>query len=217
MPNQFIDRFKQSRFSNSSVLALIAANLYPIVGVIFLDWDVFPILLFFWLENVVAGFFAVIKILLASSGQTRMVYRVFLAIFFCFHYGIFTVVHGIFVIALFDTGLVESAASGNLSDLFAAIRELNVDWGALALIASHGFSLVKNYIGKKEYRNAEPGKVMLQPYARMTALHITAMAGGFLITLAGSPAAAMAPLVFLKIGIDIWGHLRERKKAAAGS
>ena len=38
-----------------SIAVLIAANLLPLAGVLFWDWDVFLVLLLFWCENVVIG------------------------------------------------------------------------------------------------------------------------------------------------------------------
>ena len=38
-----------------SLLALLLANAFPIVGVLFLGWTVFPLVLLYWLENVVVG------------------------------------------------------------------------------------------------------------------------------------------------------------------
>lgn len=48
-----------------SVLALTAANLIPVVGVLWLGWQVFALLLLFWLENVVVGAFTVLRMLAA--------------------------------------------------------------------------------------------------------------------------------------------------------
>ena len=38
-----------------SVAALVAVNLIPLAGVFFLDWDIGPILLLYWSENLVVG------------------------------------------------------------------------------------------------------------------------------------------------------------------
>ena len=40
----------------SSIIALIAVNLFPVFGVLFMGWDVFPIMILFWSENVIIGF-----------------------------------------------------------------------------------------------------------------------------------------------------------------
>ena len=45
-----------------SVLVLLLANLVPLAGVVFFGWSVFPVMLLFWLENVVVGVFHVLKL-----------------------------------------------------------------------------------------------------------------------------------------------------------
>ena len=49
-----------------SLIVLIAANLVPIYGVVFLGWEVFPLLLLFWLENLIIGMYNVLKMMLAT-------------------------------------------------------------------------------------------------------------------------------------------------------
>ena len=47
------------------VLALVAANLVPLYGVLFLGWEVFQVVLLFWMENVVVGVFFILRLLTA--------------------------------------------------------------------------------------------------------------------------------------------------------
>jgi len=51
----------QSQLLVPSVLFLIIANIVPLYGVFFLNLQAFPILLLFWLENVIVGVFNVLK------------------------------------------------------------------------------------------------------------------------------------------------------------
>jgi hypothetical protein len=53
---------------------------------------------------------------------------------------------------------------------------------------------------------------MGQPYGRVVVLHVTIIAGGFLIGSFGSPIFALIMLLVLKTVIDIQAHLREHKK-----
>jgi hypothetical protein len=50
----------------ASTLALLTANLMPLIGVLALNWDVTPIMIFYWAENLVIGFFNVLKLRLAQ-------------------------------------------------------------------------------------------------------------------------------------------------------
>jgi len=85
--------------------ALLVANLIPVAGVLLFGWDVFALVFLFWFENVVVGVFNVLRMLWVERGAERMPAAKFFVIpFFCFHYGMFTAVHGVFVFALFGSG-----------------------------------------------------------------------------------------------------------------
>ena len=51
-------------FQKISIITIIAANLIPIYGVLFLGWQVLPVMIFFWIENVLIGVFNVFKMFL---------------------------------------------------------------------------------------------------------------------------------------------------------
>jgi hypothetical protein len=98
--------------STGAVVALIVANAIPLIGAIFFGWNVWMILIVYWLENGIVGFFNVLKILRAEgpadpTSDWRMngkpmaaVGRAGIAGFFVIHYGLFWFVHGIFVLTL---------------------------------------------------------------------------------------------------------------------
>ena len=76
-------------------LALLLANLVPVFGVLYLDWDVSSIIVLYWAENLVIGGFTLLKMLVA--GKAGALFRM---LFFCVHYGGFCAIHGIFVLEL---------------------------------------------------------------------------------------------------------------------
>ena len=98
--------------STGAVVALIVANAIPLVGALFLGWNVWMILVVYWLENGVVGFVNVLKILRAEGPADRTsdwrmngrpithVGRGAIAGFFLIHYGIFWFVHGVFVLTM---------------------------------------------------------------------------------------------------------------------
>ena len=53
--------------SVGAVVALIVANPVPLVGVLFLGWNVWMILIVYWLENGIVGVFNVLKMLKAEG------------------------------------------------------------------------------------------------------------------------------------------------------
>src|SRR5947208_3391643 len=97
---------KRIDWQQPSVIALVAANLVPLVGVFVFRWEVFPLLFLFWLENIVVGVSNVLKMLFAAPRDVaRWAAKLFVIPFFCVHYGGFTFVHGVLVIAFFGGGL----------------------------------------------------------------------------------------------------------------
>ena len=61
---------------------LVAVNLIPIAGVLWLDWDLASIIILYWLENLVIGFYTLLKML-----HLQGLAGLFPAAFFCLHYG----------------------------------------------------------------------------------------------------------------------------------
>ena len=56
-------------FSKPSVLALIAANIIPLFGVLFLGWSTFAIVVIYWSENVIIGANNVLKMIVCSPNS----------------------------------------------------------------------------------------------------------------------------------------------------
>jgi hypothetical protein len=194
-----------ARLLTPSLVALALANLWPLVGVVFLGWTTFSVLLLFWLENVIVGCFNVGRMWMAGDDEGG---KWAVIPFFIVHYGMFTAIHGMFVIAIFAGDLGDSWFTPTL------VRQMVADSGigpaALALAASHGYSFVVNYLRGGEFRTATLRTLMAQPYTRVVVLHMTIIFGGFLIVSLGQPVAALALLIVLKVVIDGAAHLRER-------
>ena len=130
-----------------TVIALVLANLIPIYGVLALGWEVFPIMLLFWLENVVIGAFNVLKMLLSEpQDRAKWLGKLFLVPFFCVHYGMFTLVHGVFVLGFFGGAFRQGAPFPSWSDVAHMIGEQHLWYAVLALVVSHAFSFGYNYL-----------------------------------------------------------------------
>jgi hypothetical protein len=130
--------------------------------------------------------------------------------FFLVHYGLFTFVHGTFVLSL-----LAPPGEGSFDVAFALL--LSPDgllWAMLALVGSHALSFAVNFIGAGEWRAIEAKALMTQPYARVVVLHLVILFGGAASLALGEPVAALVLLVVLKIGADIIAHRREHVLAA---
>jgi hypothetical protein len=212
-----------------ALAAMVLANLIPLFGVLFLDWDVGSLVVLYWSENLVIGGYTILKMLLKARGSKR-----FLVLFFTLHYGGFCAIHGFFVLQLTrfaGEDWVHPAAVSwpgplaiiqmflNLVQqlLAAAPREFLL--ACLALVVSHGVSFVLVYLGQREYAHSTMSELMNAPYRRIAVLHIAIIAGGFLVAKLGSPLGLLVALVTLKIGMDIMLHNRTHalRLQAAGS
>jgi len=185
-----------------SIFLLSLANLIPVVGVVLWDWDVFFLLLLFWCENVIIGFFGVAKI--AMSGGDP-----FMPLFFCFHYGFFMFGHVMVLFSLFGNSAKAAGAitePGQLGMLFV----LPAYWvPLLALFVSHGWSFVNNFVLTDERQSLNPKQAMAAPYKRMLVTHIMLIAGGLVLTETDEPVYGLILLLSMKISLDVMFHRKE--------
>ncbi len=202
-----------SNLGKPSALALIVANLVPLYGVVFLRWEVFPLVFLYWFENVIVGVFNVFRMVSTPPYDVKTwVGKVFLIPFFCVHYGMFTAIHGVFVMVLFGGYGYQGAPFPGPEIVAGSMKEYGLVLPAVVLFLSHGFSFVWNHLGRGEYKRAGLNELMARPYGRIVILHLTIIFGGFLIMTLGSPIAGLLLLVALKIGFDLKAHLREHAR-----
>ena len=191
-----------------TAIALIVANLVPLVGVLFYDWSLFTIIFCFWLESAVVGFYNIFKMVIIVN--FRSIFRVPL---FVVHYGAFMAAHLIFIFGLFSSDEM-SSYGGRFSGLFPSADLLtshimNVWPAFLVVFVSHGISFFYNFIGKKEFLRSTPEKQQNAPYGRIILMHFTIILGGGLIITLGAPVPALVLLIVLKIVSDVHAHLKE--------
>jgi hypothetical protein len=196
-----------------SVIMLVAANMIPVYGVVALDWQVFPVVLLFWIENVIVGLFNILKMVSCSPNVPLQWGAKVLAIpFFCVHYGMFTLVHGVFVFGLFGGFFSSGTGFPDTTAFFREVAAFQLGWAILALFLSHSISFFLNYIGRGEYRKATVTELMMQPYGRVVVLHVTILFGGFAAMALGSSVFVLVLLIGLKTFIDVQAHLREHNR-----
>lgn len=228
-----------------SMLALVLANLVPLYGVLFDDWSIFFVMFVYWMENVVVGFYNVLRMLFAcgtdlpvgeeeggkdakaapaAAAGARPVppnglltatqlfthgIKLFIIPFFIFHYGMFTLIHGVFVVTLFGKGITGGPAfSGGpfsivAESLAGAPDQLSIFWAFAALMISHGISFGLNYMKDGEYLRVSAPELMGRPYPRIVVLHLTILFGGFGVMALGGAMPALVLLTVLKIAVDV--------------
>lgn len=115
--------------------------------------------------------------------------KLFLIPFFCIHYGIFTFVHGVFVVALFGGGMNHGAGFLNVAMILQIIRDNHLTLPFAALAVSRVISFFQNFLWGGEFRRTNVMAQMVQPYGRVLLMHGTILIGGILMMLFHSPAA----------------------------
>ena len=188
-----------------SELCLIAANIVPLIGVLFWDWRVFDVMFLFWVENVLIGFFNVLK-MSAWTIRSRIYPAVLLIAFFVVHYGGFAFGHFIFVVALF--GDVQPGDKAGWA--FFMTRPEFHTWGfylaVLGLFTSHLFSFCVNFLRRGEIKRTNAFDLMSAPYGRVMILHVTLLLGGAAAQILKQPVWAMLLLIGMKIVFDLRAH-----------
>lgn len=207
---------------NISLALLVGVNLLPLLAVLFLDWDVTALVILYWSENLVLGFFTLLKMLTKSSFR-----GLGMGAFFTIHYGGFCAGHGLFILLILVGGDFDPTPE-NPWPLFGVFIQLllNVIREVLALaptawlvafgalFVSHGVSFVANFLLGGEREKTTMSQLMTAPYGRIVILHVAIILGGVGIMALGQPVAMLLILVLLKTGLDVKLHLREHRKYA---
>jgi Family of unknown function (DUF6498) len=220
-----------------SAILLVAVNLIPLVGVMFWGWSLMMILVLYWVESGIVGVINIFKIARAEGSEdeppvslegSRIVIRIGSSMdmtgkgstitFFIIHYGIFWVVHGVFVFLLpLFAGLASPQIDLTAPNLgigamdFGPLPLDGVLFATIGLTVSHVVSFYVNFLGRGEYLRVTPTEQMFSVYGRVVVLHVTIIAGATVIALFGTPVAALVLLVGVKTLIDLGLHLRAHR------
>ncbi len=189
------------RWNSLSSLALIGANCIPLLGVLVLNWNVGEIMLLFWAESAVIGFYNLLKMAKIGGWATLMY-----GPFFVGHYGGFMAGHLLFIYGFFGDNFGDAGDPGIaqlLADFIALAPAL------LAFFISHGVSYIRNFLGRREFEGKEIAAQMGQPYRRIIIMHMTIIFGGFLVMMFETTLPALLLMLALKIIADLRSHLRE--------
>jgi len=219
-----------------SLIFVITANSIPIIGVVFLKWNPFMILFIYWGESLIIGFFNLLKMFISGIIENHKVrlseFRetAGLCVFFIFHYGIFMLVHGIFIFAFMVLSLtMESKRGGRPFDAYTflslflpgrmSLAELfESEYSAItALFISHAVSFFMYFIKTGEYNYTRADTYMMRPYRRIFIMHMTIIFGAFALWFSGFRSAVFIIVwIGVKILFDLKIHVSEMKNYGFG-
>ena len=206
----------------------IAAAVAPLIGVFFWGWDARQVVLIYWFENLVIGFWQLMK--MAAVGGLKMKMGgpfavpgvLFPMLFFAIHYGGFCAGHGVFLLELTNSGQAEGAMEivdkENLKVFLGPLVFLQMlyavawqAWAALpmaslwsvgSLFAMRGLGFFQDFIFSGRWKEVEVKKLMFEPYKNIIALHIAIVFGAGLATAFKGAWPVLALIVIGKLVMD---------------
>ena len=182
-------------------------------GIVYLGWPTFIVLAFYWLENVIIGGFTALRMLVAGARTGRYFESLATTVFFSVHYGLFCLVHGVFVATLF--GGMRTMA-GIADPVFLMIGRLAGDRiGVVVVVAMIVAAALDARRALANVDDDDPRairRIMSEPYGRIVVLHVVLIAGGALVTALQLPSLAALLLVAFKLVYDL--RLLQREAAA---
>jgi hypothetical protein len=199
----------------TSSIILILANIVPVLGVFFLGWDAFSILIFYWIESLFVGIFTVFKIrkaegkmemnVIINNKRAKDMDKNELTFNFIRFYGIFMAVHIFFLIIFFFMFFKDSSFS-----LFSVLLP------SLSLLISHGMSYKTNFIGNEEFKKFSSSYMFYMPFKRIFIMQFILILGiGFFIfAFRLTPSVVIIPIVAFKTIFDLIFHWAEHSGKA---
>lgn len=187
----------------------LVVDLLPVYAVLVWGWGAIPLVMFYWLENVLAGVMTLPRVFIASAryGIPGFIIGLLLCAFFIFHYGLFCLVHGTFLVGFTATAnpaLLDTLPLGDMTGIirFALTSGANIIWALYGACAFQILVFLREFIVKGAWKTAEPFDEMLAPYGRVIVLHFALFAGAAALLALGQPLAGVLGLIILRAG---WG------------
>lgn len=203
-------------YRNPIALAGLILDLAPIYAVLFLGWTAVPLVMLYWLENVIIGAITLVRLLLvgAKGGVGMLAGAVFMGAFFTLHYGMFCFVHGVFLVVLAEMssgGSPPFPSPGFLID-YAIRAGPGIGLLAACLLAWHGAMMLQETRARPMTSRPDLSETMSAPYGRIIVLHVGIFAGFGALVALGQPMLGVLALILLDV---TWGIYQALKRDVA--
>jgi len=196
----------------------LAVDFLPILAIFLFGWGATPLVALYWLENLVIGAFAAMRILgsglaMMKRGDSTGAAAFFLAPFFCFHYGFFCWGHGIFIATFADLEMDLTGPIGLID--WALGSGPGIGFFLAAIIAANLAVFAVDFIGRGEIDRTGPGEEMGAPYGRIFTLHIAIILGAAFAFGSDDPLMGVLLLILIRVAFGMFGEIRRRIKRDA--
>ena len=131
----------------------------------------------------------------------------FLSVFFVFHYGLFCLVHGTFLVGFAAFAEPQEPGSLPLGDLtgifqFGLNSGLHVDWMLYVIAIFQVLVFAWEFLIKGGWKDTNPMAEMFAPYSRIIVLHFALFVGAGALFVLGQPMIGVLALILFRA---IWG------------
>lgn len=205
------NQVRKNLFSDRSLWFLLSSNLIVIFLAVAQGWNLSILMWIYWFQSVTIGFFNFIRMLklkefstkgLTINGQPAQPTqstKIFTAIFFLIHYGLFHFGYLIFLL----TDLTRKTFSKGWNSIDFKYILL----AALLFFINHLFSYIYNQ--PRDTKKQNIGSLMFYPYARIIPMHIT-------LIFSSTIGATLPLFLALKTFADCIMHIVEHKIISKG-
>lgn len=180
------------------LITIILVNMIPVVGIFFFGWRIGHVVVLFWLESIMIGFFNLLRILLAQGrDENKPAKKAGTALFFLVHYFGFMLAQGIFMFAAVLS-----------KDDMMTLNELNIPLVLAGLLLFYAFNFIGDFILSGDFQRKTPDAFFFRPYGRVAIQQILILGGGWLIETNRLPreTAFTLILVGMKIIVDFFAY-----------
>jgi hypothetical protein len=185
-----------SAVARSPLITIILVNLMPLVGVLFFGWQIGHVVIVFWLESIMIGFFNLLRMIFARGERdgVRPRGKAGTALFFLVHYFGFMLGQGFFILAFVLA-----------KEDFMQIGSLNLPLVFAGLLLFYSFNFISDFILTGEFQRRTHDFYFFRPYGRVFIQQVLILGGGWLIA-SGKLSREVAftiLLVGMKILVDL--------------
>jgi len=196
-------------FRDPITWAALVIDMIPFYAVLVLGWGATPLVFLYWFENIVIGVMTIARMIAAGIGKGGggIAQILFMVPFFTVHYGMFCLGHGIGLLMLQSDAFGGTSTAPSIENFSGVVEQAQGSGSGMALFimiifAFNIFLFVWDYIGKRQFLDADPTEEMFAPYGRIIILHIALFAGFFALIHFGEPMLGVLALIVLRV---IWG------------
>ncbi|HAT71402.1 MAG TPA: hypothetical protein DCS63_01120 [Elusimicrobia bacterium] len=201
-PQPLDERHFYSILRLPTVIFIIVSNLLVLAGAFIWGWNLFTMLLVFWLESAIIGFYTVIKMFTIEPVMTFLTLPLYLAYFL-----FFLAVYFIAILSAFKQGHAGEPLRALIAGSFG---DVSVLIGAAPLLISHGVSFFRNFWPRREMYRNKLNDIAFEPYPRIMLWVPVLVITAFLVQYAGGgrPQYGYPVIILVKACADIWSHLK---------